>query len=79
MSPIEMIQVIEAYETWDYEKQYKSAMEELYSANKVETIQGDNVNWLTKALQIISSPTYELVMNIVTLLNIITVFLNALR
>ena len=31
MEPKEMVGLIKAYETWTYEKQYKSAMEELYS------------------------------------------------
>ena len=33
MEPIEMIDLLQAYETWIYEKQYKSAMEDLYSEN----------------------------------------------
>ena len=31
MEPKEMVGLFQAYETWLYEKQYKSAMEELYS------------------------------------------------
>ena len=33
MEPIEMVDLLQAYETWIYEKQYKSAMEDLYSEN----------------------------------------------
>lgn len=33
MEPIEMVDLLQAYETWLYEKQYKSAMEDLYSEN----------------------------------------------
>ena len=33
MNPEEMVDLLVAYETWLYEKQYKSAMEDLYSDN----------------------------------------------
>ena len=33
MEPKEMVNLLQAYETWLYEKQYKSAMEELYTDN----------------------------------------------
>ncbi len=33
-----MVNLLQAYETWLYEKQYKQAMEELYADNQVETI-----------------------------------------
>lgn len=33
MQPKEMVNLLIAYETWLYEKQYKSAMEDLYSDN----------------------------------------------
>ena len=33
MDPKEMAALLQAYETWLYEKQYKSAMEDLYSDN----------------------------------------------
>jgi hypothetical protein len=33
MEPKEMVDLLQAYETWLYEKQYKSAMEDLYSDN----------------------------------------------
>ena len=33
MQPKEMVSLMQAYEAWLYEKQYKSAMEELYSDN----------------------------------------------
>lgn len=38
MEPIEMITLLQAYETWKYEKDYKSAMEDLYADNQAETI-----------------------------------------
>ena len=78
MEPIEMVDLLQAYECWLYEKQYKSAMEDLYSDNQVDSIQGDNLSLWDKALRLISSPKYELVMNIITVINIFTVFLRAL-
>lgn len=33
MEPKEIVNLLIAYETWLYEKQYKSAMEDLYSDN----------------------------------------------
>ena len=38
MNPVEMVDLVQAYETWLYEKQYKSAMEDLYSENQVDSI-----------------------------------------
>lgn len=73
-----MVDLLQAYETWLYEKQYVSAMEDLYSDNQVDSIQGDNLSIYDKALRFISGPTYELFMNIVTIVNIFTVFMRAL-
>ena len=67
-----------AYETWLYEKQYKSAMEDLYSDAKKETLNGDAATILQKTLRVISGPKYELAMNIVTIGNVFTVFIRAL-
>ena len=53
-------------------------MEDLYSDNQVDSIQGDNLSIYDKALRFISGATYELIMNIVTLFNIFTVFLRTL-
>lgn len=38
MDPCEMVDLLQVYETWLYEKQYKSAMEDLYSDNQVDSI-----------------------------------------
>lgn len=38
LEPIEMVKVFQAYETWQYEKEYKAAMEDLYHSNVTETI-----------------------------------------
>ena len=73
-----MVDLLQAYETWLYEKQYVSAMEDLYCDNQVDSIQGDNLSIYDKALRLISGPTYELFMNIVTIVNIFTVFMRAL-
>lgn len=79
MEPKEMVNLMIAYETWLYEKQYKSAMEDLYSDNQAaETLNGDSANIYQKVLRIISGPQYELAMNIVTILNVFTVFIRAL-
>lgn len=79
MDPAEMVDLLQAYETWLYEKQYKSAMEDLYSENQVDSIQGDNLSLVDKALKFNSGPKYELGMNIITILNIFTVFVRALQ
>lgn len=38
LRPKHMLLLLQAYETWLYEKQYKAAMEDLYNDNTVETI-----------------------------------------
>ena len=78
MEPKEMVVLIQAYETWLYEKQYKSAMEDLYSDSKKETISTENQTKWKKILNLISSPQYELAMNIVTIINVFIVFIRAL-
>ena len=80
LSPVEMVDLITAYETWLYEKQYKNAMEDLYSdSNDQETLTGDASGIYQKMLRTISSPQYELFMNIVTIINVFTVFYYALQ
>ena len=72
-----MIALLQAYETWLYEKQYKAAMEDLYSDNQMESITAQDMT-LYKRLQImISGPRYELGMNILTILNVVIVFLRS--
>ena len=78
MDPCEMVDLLQAYETWLYEKQYKSAMEDLYSENQQDSILGDNQSLGQKALRLLSSPTYELFMNIVTSINMTAVFIRSL-
>ena len=53
-------------------------MEDLYSENQQDSILGDNQSFWQKALRILSSPTYELWMNILTVINISLVFISAL-
>ena len=65
---------LQAYETWLYEKQYKAAMEDLYSEDQVESLAQEDVSICQRALRLISSPHYELGMNIFTLINVVTVF-----
>lgn len=80
MEPKELVNLLIAYETWLYEKQYKSAMEDLYSDNQAaETLNGDGANVYQKLMRIISGPQYELAMNIVTIINVFTVFIRALQ
>ena len=78
MDPCEMVDLLKAYETWLYEKQYKSAMEDLYSENQQDSILGDNQSFCQKALRLLSSPTYELFMNILTSINMTAVFIRSL-
>jgi hypothetical protein len=54
-------------------------MEDLYSDAKKETLNGDAANIYQKILRVISGPQYELAMNIVTIVNVFTVFLRALQ
>ena len=80
LSPEELIDLIVAYETWLYEKQYKNAMEDLYSdSNNQDTLTGDGAGLWDRMLRVISSPQYELFMNIVTIVNVFTVFYYALQ
>ena len=56
MEPKETVALIQAYETWLYEKQYKSAMEDLYSDSSKETISTEAQSTWKKTLNLISSP-----------------------
>ena len=38
MEPKEMVNILQAYETWLYEKEYRSSMEDLISGNQVDSI-----------------------------------------
>lgn len=79
MSVSEIPGLIIAYETWLYEKSYLQSMEELYTYSHDE----DNnaveikVEWIKKALRVISGPQYELIMNIITIINVLTVFVRS--
>ena len=56
-------------------------MEDLYSDSKKETISTDestNSRW-KRILKMLSSPQYELAMNIVTIINVFIVFIRALQ
>mmetsp|Transcript_33797 Transcript_33797/g.44606 ORF Transcript_33797/g.44606 Transcript_33797/m.44606 type:complete len:189 (+) Transcript_33797:505-1071(+) len=77
--PWEMVRLLQAYETWLYEKQYKAAMEDLYSNGQAETISEQDESYYRRAMRFISTPRYELGMNIVTILNVFTVFFRALQ
>jgi hypothetical protein len=56
LEPTDIVHLLIAYETWLYEKQYKSAMEDLYSDAKKETLNGDAANIYQKILRVISGP-----------------------
>ena len=71
--------LFQAYETWLYEKQYKAAMEDLYTDAKAETISEQDESYYRKAMRFISTPKYELAMNVITIANIFTVFFRALQ
>ena len=77
--PWEIVILIQAYETWLYEKQYKAAMEDLYSDGQTETISEQDESYYKKAMRFISTPKYELAMNVITIANIFTVFFRALQ
>lgn len=38
MEPKEMVNLLQAYETWLYEKEYRSSMEDLISGNQIDSI-----------------------------------------
>lgn len=111
MEPIEMLDLIQAYETWLYEKEFQHAMEAIYtekqpnlnakdkadkerdeedsdsdestasddsSKKKKLTKQQSVAMFWNKALTLMSSPQYELAMNIITVCNVFTVFVRAL-
>ena len=115
MEPIEMLDLIRAYETWLYEKEFQHAMEAIYTDKKPEEIakkakeeesSGEDESddgssssenseekkeeknqtrskkasmCFDKALILMSSPQYELAMNIITVCNLFTVFVRALQ
>jgi hypothetical protein len=54
-------------------------MEDLYTENKGDNINGKEENFYRKGIKLISSPQYELGMNIITIINIFTVFIRALQ
>jgi hypothetical protein len=53
-------------------------MEDLFLDGKNEKSDGEKVSILKKIKPIISGPQYELAMNIITVLNVFTVFIRAL-
>lgn len=53
-------------------------MEDLYTENKGDNINGKEENIYRRGIKLISSPQYELGMNIITIINIFTVFIRAL-
>lgn len=111
IQPTEVVDLLQAYETWQYEKQYKASMEELYAKKDKIVIAVDKENaeddddddkkekdtsasesvedgkkkdeqimsFKLKAHKLLSSPQYELAMNIITILNVFTVFFRALQ
>ena len=78
LKPAEIVDLIVAYETWLYEKQYKNAMEDLYADSNKDNLVGEENGFWSRALRLLSSPQYELAMNIITIINIFTVFYYAL-
>ena len=78
IEPDEIESLLQAYEMWTYEYTYKQTMEELYA--DVDNEQGSIVvntaaGRFQKTIRIISSPQYELVMNLITILNLFSVIL----
>ena len=78
ITPKEIPNVLTAYETWLYEKEYKKTMEELYAKNAKED-EVENVKPWKQALMLMSGPKYELTMNIVTIVNVFSIFARSLQ
>ena len=78
ITPIELPNVLKAYETWLYEKEYKKTMEELYAKNAKED-DIENLSMWRRALMLMSGPKYELTMNIVTIVNVFSIFARSLQ
>lgn len=82
INPKEIPAVLKAYETWLYEKEYKKTMEELYSQTTVKEENNANStlrnNWKAM-LMLMSGPKYELTMNIVTIVNVFSIFARSLQ
>lgn len=76
ITPDEIPNVVKAYESWIYEKEYKKTMEELYV--KKEEVNEEDKTYFKRALMFISSPQYELIMNIVTIINVFSIFARSL-
>jgi len=73
--------LLEAYETWKYEKSYKAAMEEIYGDKfKVDSIvEVDRVWGLKTMVKVMSGANYELAMNIVGILNVFSLIVRQLN
>ena len=81
MIPSEIPGLVKAYETWLYEKSYQQSMEELYSegVNKDDDDHAIDVKvaWVKTALTVMTGPQYELFMNVVTIINVFSVFVRS--
>lgn len=75
----EIPKLIKAYETWLYEKSYQQSMEDLYAdgVGKDQQEIDVKIKWVKEALRVMTGPTYELVMNIFTIINVFSVFLRS--
>ncbi len=78
MITTEIPDLIKAYEAWLYDQSYQQSMEDLYSGDHDGNQINTNNAQLNKALRVMTGPTYELVMNVCTLINLFTVFLRQL-
>ena len=79
IEPCEIESLLQAYEMWNYEHTYKQTMEELYSDidQQDSIVVNTAANRFQKTIKILSSPHYELVMNIFTILNLFSVIIQA--
>ena len=66
----ELKDLLEVYEGWTYERNYKSAMEETYGSGSQELTIDVRVPVIKKFIKIMSGARYELVMNIVGIANV---------
>lgn len=72
ITPSQFKNVLEAYETWTYEKSYKATMEEIYSdlnANQ-SVVDTTKVYGLTNTVKYMNSAGYELIVNIIGIINV---------
>jgi len=64
--------LLEAYEIWKYERNYKEQMEEMFTNSDANGDESARMTRFKRVTRCMNGPNYELAMNIVGILNVVT-------